>query len=462
LDVRVLLFALIISMLTGIAFGMVPGLRASRKNVSDTLKDAGRAISGARSRAQAVFVMGEMAMAMVLLVGAGLMLRTLMQLWTVDPGIDPHNVINFGVYPPPSLAGQSPAAIRAAYRRIDSIIRAVPGVESVSLSWGAHVMEGDQEESFLVEGQQLPARQADLPWALSYTVEPEYLRTMRIPLLRGRFINDADSEQSARVAVIDDSFARQYFPGQDPVGRHLSILDFDNNPTQRTWIPLTIVGVVAHVSQFGLADDPRRPLHAQLYLSAMQGSDLFLKGAAQGGATVYVRFRSPLGPEAAFQNIRKQVTADNDQTIMSGNESEEDLVARSIASQHLAFVLLGAFAALALLLASIGIYGVLSYLTGQRTREIGVRMALGAQRFDVLRLMLSDGITMTLAGVAIGVVAALGLTQLMNTLLFAIKPTDPVTFGAVAISLCLVALLACFIPARRAAKVDPMVALRYE
>jgi len=462
LDVRVLLFALIISMLTGIAFGMVPGLRASRKNVSDTLKDAGRAISGAHSRAQAVFVMGEMAMALVLLVGAGLMLRTLMQLWAVDPGIDPHNVINFGVYPPPSLASKSPEAIRAAYRRIDSIIHAVPGIESASLSWGTHVMEGDEEESFLVEGQQPPARQADLPWALSYTVEPEYLKTMRIPLLRGRFINDADNEHTARVAVIDNSFARQYFPGQDPVGKHLSILDFDTDPTQRTWIPLTIVGVVAHVSQFGLADDPIRPLHAQLYLSAMQGSDLFLKGAAQGGATVYVRFRSPLGTEAAFQSIRKQLTADNDQTIVSGNESEEDLVARSIASQHLAFVLLGAFAALALLLASIGIYGVLSYLTGQRTREIGVRMALGAQRFDVLRLMLSDGITMTLAGVAIGVVAALGLTQLMNTLLFAIKPTDPVTFGAVAISLCLVALLACFIPARRAAKVDPMVALRYE
>src|SRR6185437_7810831 len=151
---------------------------------------------------------------------------------------------------------------------IDSTIHAMPGVESVSLSWDAQPMEGDSEKDFLVEGQQPPAREADLPWALSYTVGPEYLKTMRIPLLRGRFITDADNEHSARVAVIDGSFARQYFSGQDPIGKHLRILDFDADPTRRTWIQLTIVGVVAHVSQFGLSDDPTRPLHAQLYRSA--------------------------------------------------------------------------------------------------------------------------------------------------------------------------------------------------
>lgn len=461
LDVRVFTFAVVISLLTGIAFGLVPGLRASRKNVSDTLKDTGRAISGGRSRAQAVFVVGEMAMALVLLVGAGLMLRTLLHLWNMDPGFDPHYVINFGIYPPPSLANQSPDAIRAALRRIDSTIHAVPGVESVSLSWDAQPMEGDSEKSFLVEGQQQPARQSDLPWALSYTIEPEYLNTMRIPLLRGRFFTAADNEHSARVVVIDSSFARQYFSGQDPIGKHLRILDLDSDATRQTWIQLTIVGIVAHVNQFGLSDDPTRPLHAQLYRSAMQCSDIFLKGAAQGGS-VYVRFRQPLTPEAAYQSIRTQLTAGNDQMIVAENQSEEEIVARSIANQRFSFVLLGAFAGLALLLASIGIYGVLSYLTAQRTREIGVRMALGAQRFDVLRLMLSDGINMILAGVAIGVVAALGLTQLMASLLFAIKPTDPITFATVATLLCLVAVLACYIPARRAAKVDPMVALRYE
>ncbi|HKW19661.1 MAG TPA: ABC transporter permease [Terriglobales bacterium] len=461
LDWRVLCCAFVVSLITGIAFGLVPGLRASRKNVSGTLKDTGRSISTARSRVQALFVAGEMAMALVLLVGAGLMVRTLAHLWALDPGFDPHNVINFDIYPPPSLASQSPEAIRAAFREVDSRIHSVPGVESVSLSWDAQPMEGDTEKSFLVEGQQSPARQADLPSTLDYVVEPEYLKAMQIPLLRGRFITEADNENSARVAVIDSSFAHQYFSGQDPVGKHLRILDFDSDPTKETWIQLTIVGVVAHVSQFGLSDDPIRPLHAQLYLSVMQRPDTFIRGAVQGG-TGFVRFQPPLTPESTFQNIRKQLTSGNDPMVLGENYSEEEVVARSIGNQRFALVLFGAFAGLALLLASIGIYGVLSYLTGQRTREIGVRMALGAQRFDVLRMVLTDGTKMALAGVAIGVVAALGLTQLMASMLFAITPTDPVTFSAVAVVLSLVALFACYLPARRAAKVDPMVALRYE
>jgi ABC-type antimicrobial peptide transport system permease subunit len=194
----------------------------------------------------------------------------------------------------------------------------------------------------------------------------------------------------------------------------------------------------------------------------MQRLDTYIQGAAQGGGTVYVRFKPPLTPEAAFQNIRKRLTAGNDQMIVAENQAEEEVVARSIGNQRFAFILLGTFAMLALLLASIGIYGVVSYLTGQRTREIGIRIALGARRLDVLRMVLGDGSKMALAGVAIGVVAALGVTQLMDKLLFGIKPTDPITFAGVAVLLCAVALLACYLPARRAAKVEPMAALRYE
>jgi ABC-type antimicrobial peptide transport system permease subunit len=193
----------------------------------------------------------------------------------------------------------------------------------------------------------------------------------------------------------------------------------------------------------------------------MQGGDVTIKNAAQGG-NVFVRLRPPLTPESAFQSIRAKLVADNDQLIVSGNESEETVVARSIASQRFALALLGVFAGLALLLASIGIYGVLSYLVGQRTPEIGVRMALGAQRSDVLRMVLRDGVRMTLIGAAIGLAAALGLTHLMASMLFGVEPTDPVTFGGVAVLLCAIGLFACYIPARRAAKVDPMVALRYE
>jgi putative ABC transport system permease protein len=461
IDVRVLLFTLSISVITGIVFGLVPALKSSRTNIGETLKDTGRAVSGHRSRMQAVFVIGEMAMALVLLVGAGLMLRTLMQLWGLDPGFNPHNVIHFGVAPPPSLAQQSPDEIRTVLRQIDSTIHSVPGVENASLQWGAHPMEGDDEAGIWPEGQQLPARQADFASTLEYVVEPDYLKAMRIPLLRGRLFTDADNEHSERVALIDSSFAKQYFPGQDPIGKHVKVLELDSDPTQRTWVSLVVIGVVGHVNQWGLAEDAARPLQAQMYLPFMQGTDVMMKNFAQG-TDAFVRFGSALNPEATFHTIRKKLLATNSDLIVGENESEEEVVARSIAGQRFSLILLGVFAGLALLLASIGIYGVLSYLVGQRTREIGVRIALGAQRLHVLRMVLRDGVRMTLAGAALGVVAAFGLTRLMASMLFGVKPTDPITFAVVAVGLCGIALFACYLPARRAMRVDPMVALRYE
>ena len=461
LDLRVVLFTLAVSVLTGIAFGLVPGWQAFRANVNETLKDVGRTTSGHRSRMQASLVIGEMAMALVLLVGAGLMVRTLMDLWKADPGFDPHQVLNFTLMPPASLAAQSPDAIRATFRQMDSTIREVPGVESVSLQTGAVLMEGDNEKYFITEGQQPTSRQADLPMALDYVVEPDYLKTMRIPLLRGRFLTEDDNEHSARVAVIDESFAQKYFSGQDPIGRHISILDFDRNPNERTWVPLTVVGVVAHASQFGLARDAIEALHAQLYRPMMQSTDPNLKDEATG-VNVFVRFGSNLSYEAVFQAIRKQIISMNSDVIVAGDDSEEQVVAQNISSQRFSLILFGTFAGVALLLASIGIYGVLSYLVGQRTREIGVRMALGAQRADVLRMVVRDGVRMTLIGAAIGLAAALGLTQLMSTMLFGVAPRDPLTFISVGALLCGIAIIASYLPARRAAKVDPMVALRYE
>ena len=400
-------------------------------------------------------------MALVLLMGAGLMLRTLMRLWGLDPGFDPNHVMTFSLTPPPSLAGQPPEAIRAALRSIVSTIHATPGVQYVSLAWGAQPMADDNEKGFVTEGQHPTARQADLPFTLEYIVWPEYLQAMRIPVLRGRFLADQDNEHAPRVAVIDSAFAHEYFKDQDPIGKHVSIFDFDSDRTARTWIPLTIVGVVWHVRQFGLAEDQNRPLQAQLYRPMMQVSDSVIQDAARG-MNVFLRYRSAPGAELVFQTMRKKLAADNDQMIVSSNESEEEVVARSIDSQRFSLVILGAFAGLALLLASIGIYGVLSYLVGQRTSEIGVRMALGAQRLDVLRMVVTDGARMTLAGVVIGLAGAVGLTRLMADMLFGVSPLDPLTFTAVTVGLCGIALFACYLPARRASKVDPMVALRYE
>ena len=321
-------------------------------------------------------------------------------------------------------------------------------------------MEYDNESGFLLEGQEPPTRRnKDFQQTLRYTVEPEYLKTMRIPLLRGRFLSDDDNENASRVVVIDASFAQQYFPGQDPIGRHIRIFEFDSDSGKN--LPLVIVGVVGHVNQWGLAEDASRPLQAQMYRPILQNGAVDTKGLAQG-FNVFVRSKTPLAPEAFFESIRQKLLASNRDMIVYDNESEEEVVADSIASQRFSVILLGAFAGLALLLAGTGIYGVLSYLVGQRTREIGVRMALGAQQLDVLRMVLQDGARMTLTGTAIGIVAALGLTRLMASMLFGVKPTDPITFGLVAVVLCGIALLAGYVPARRAAKVDPMVALRYE
>ncbi|HXW93389.1 MAG TPA: ABC transporter permease, partial [Terriglobales bacterium] len=461
LNLRVLLFTWAISVLTGVVFGLVPALKTCRSEVSKTLKDAARTVSLNRSKAQVALVIGEMAMAVVLLVGAGLMLRTLVDLWRVDPGFDQHHLLSFDITPAPSLADESPDAIRAVLREVVSTLRAAPEVEHVSLRSGARPLEGDDEISFVAEGQQPPLRQADLPNALEYVVEPEYLSLMRIPLLRGRFFTEADDERSRRVVVIDSGFRQKYFPGQDPIGKHLRVLDFENDPSQRTWIDVVVVGVVGHVKMWGLAEDALQPLQAQMYRPLMQGSALEVKDFAQG-VGVLVRSRSSLPPQVFFETLRTKLLAYNREMIVSGNESEEEVVARSIGRQRFCLSMLGVFAGLALLLASVGIYGVLAYLVGQRTREIGVRMALGAQRLDVLRLVLDDGVRMTLAGLVLGVVAALGLTRLMASLLFGVTPTDPATFVAVAVVLSGIALAACYFPARRAARVDPMIALRHE
>ncbi|HLZ42219.1 MAG TPA: ABC transporter permease [Candidatus Sulfotelmatobacter sp.] len=462
LHLPVLLFTVFVSVLTGIMFGLLPALRMSRTDISGRLSDSGRAISGPRTRMQSALVIGEMAMALVLLVGAGLMCRTLVQLWKVDPGFDPRNVSYFDVTPSPSLVKQSPDAIRAAVRQIKATIQNVDGVESASLNAGANPMQWDNVWPFLLEGQALPTQKTDsAPQTLAYAVEPEYLETMRIPLVRGRFLSDQDNEQAVRVAVIDTNFAQKYFAGQDPIGKHIRVFQFDRDSNQRVEMPLTIVGVVGHVNQWGLADDANQPLQVQMYRAVMQGSAVQMQNLAQGFG-VFVRSKTPVESGAFFKAIRQKLHASNPDLIVSGNERETEVVADSIASQRFSVALLGAFAALALLLASIGIYGVLSYLVGQRTREIGIRMALGARRLDVLRMVLRDGARMTLAGTAIGIVAALGLTRLMASMLFGVKPTDPITFGLVAVVLCAVALLAGYVPARRAAKVDPMVALRYE
>jgi putative ABC transport system permease protein len=457
LDPRVLLFTFAISVLAGIIFGLAPAWRLTRSNVGSTLGESGRSVAAARSHMQAVFVIGEMAMALVLLIGAGLMIRSLFQLWHLDPGFNPKNVLVFTFSGPESFKNQSADALRSAYREIHSKLASAPGVDSVSFNNGATPMGSDSEDYFWIVGKPMPKRQRDLPMAIEYIVEPEYLQVMQIGLKRGRFFTAADNEHAPPVIVIDESLAEKYFPDSDPIGQYL---DFNTNPADTDKIPNPqIIGIVAHVNQWGLDSDGADALHTQVYFPFAQIPDSIIRRFGLG-SDVYARLRGPVA--AVLPGMRNKIHEFNAETVVYQAETMEKTVADSIAGKRFAMTLLGIFAALALVLAGIGIYGVLSYMVGQRTREIGVRMALGAQRLDVLRLIMKDGAQMTLIGVIIGVIGALGATRLMRSMLFGVKPVDPLTFIAVALLLGAIALLACYVPALRAMKVDPIEALRHE
>lgn len=457
LNPAVLLFALLVSMFVGIAFGLAPAFKSSRSNPGRPLQESGRSLAGHRSAAQSAFVVAEMAMALVLLVGAGLMVRTLVQLWASDPGFNPHDLVTFGTTAERTIQQRSPEAIREFYRRMHEKLASTPGVESVSFNSGATPMQNDSERYFWVVGTAKPAHISDLPLGLVYDVEPDYLKIMQIPLKRGRFIAPGDTEHTQPVVVIDESFAKKYFAGRDPIGQYI---DFDPSTTDATKRPpLEIVGVVAHVNQWGLGQDDPSQLQVQCYFAYWQQSDKNVTHSARY-STIYLRTKQSGVP--SLETIRKRLGDLDSQLVVQDYSTMDAVLAATVAQRRFSMSLLLAFAALALLLASIGIYGVLSYVVGLRTQEIGVRMALGARRTHVLGMILGSGARLALIGILIGVLAALGLTQLMSSMLFGVKPTDPATFSAVAGLLAGIALLACYIPARRATRVEPMVALRCE
>jgi predicted permease len=420
--------------------------------MQNRLKEGGRGSSLARQRTQRVFVLVEMAMTLVLLIGAGLMIRSLAALGNVDPGFQPDHVLTFGITLPAPMAHASPEAIRASLRQTEDVMKSVPGVQSVSLSWGAFPMSGDDEQFFWFAGQPKPTSIKDMNWSLSYVVDPDYLRVMGIPLKSGRFFTVQDNEHAPLVAVVDDVFARQFFGNENPVGKRLRSMQSDNSE-------LEIIGVVGHVNQWGLDSDNSNSLRAQMYTPYMQlPPDSFPVAAT--GTGVVIRYRGADTP--LFSTIRHALQQQNSDNIVYDAQTMDSIIFDSLVVRRFTMQVLGIFAALALLLSTIGIYGVLSYVVGQRSNEIGIRMALGAQRSDILRLILGHGARMAAAGIAVGLLAALGLTRLMSGMLFGIGATDPLTFVGVSVLLALVALVACYIPARRAMKVDPMAALRYE
>jgi predicted permease len=450
LDGRVLLFTLALSLFAAIVFGLVPALKGSRVDLMEILKESGRGSSGAQHRLQKIFVAIEVATALVLLVGAGLMLRSLSALWRVNPGFNPSHAITFNLSTPSSSATTS-AETRARLRRFDDKMRSIPGVQAVSVTLGSRPMIHDSSVPFWIEGQPKPANDSDMHQAMFYLVEAGFEQAMGITLERGRFVTPRDNENAPVAIDIDDVFARTWFPNENPIGKRVHLEQFN--------VPAEIVGVVGHVKQWGLGTDQKSAVEAQFFYPFMQLPENLMALAADGVAVV---LRTAGDPAAVMGLVRRAVEQIDSRDVIYGVETLDEVIAGSLAARRLSMLLLGVFAMLALLLSCVGVYGVISYVVGQRTREIGVRMALGAQSKDVMRLVLGQGARMALVGVAAGVAAALGLTRLMANQLFGVTAHDPLTFAAVAIVLTMVALLACYLPARRAVRVDPLVALRCE
>jgi putative ABC transport system permease protein len=453
LDSGVFGFTLAVSLLTGIVFGLMPALQASKPDLNESLKEGGRGSTSGRHRVRSLLVVCEVALALVLLIGAGLMIRSIMRLRDVQPGLDPHNVLTMQIPLSSSMASE-PAKIRTFHRQLLERVHAVSGVQSAAINSNMPLTGEDSEAPFWVGAGPRPAPE-NIMFALMYPTSPGYIKAMGIPLLKGRFLAEQDTEKTQTVIVIDESMARGLFSSEEPIGKLITIPGIGGIPD----ISCEIVGVVGHVKHFGLDMDVKSKIQYQFYLPFVQVPDLFLPSLSQN---VTLLARTQADPISMTAAIKKEVLAvDKDQPI-NNVRTMEQILSTSISQQRFSMLLLGIFATVALILAAVGIYGVMSYSVAQRKHEIGIRMALGASRSDVLRLVVGQGMALTAAGVGAGLLGAFFLTRLMESLLFAVSATDPLTFIAIALLLAAVALVACAVPARRATKVDPMVALRYE
>jgi putative ABC transport system permease protein len=438
-DGSVFAFTLGISLLAGIAFGLAPAFRASKLDLNRALKETGKSTAGIeRNRLRNLLVLSDVALALVLLTGAGLMMKSFVHLLDVNPGFDPSHTLTLGISLWGPKADDAPAA--AFYQQVVERVRALPGVESAGVVSQLPLGGNLDMYGLHIEGQINPNPEKD-PSGDRYSISPGYLRALRIPLISGREIDEQDRASSPLVVLINDSTARQFWPGENPIGRRLKMGD-----TKGPW--RTVVGVVGDVLHKSL-DAPHT---LQIYLPHAQFTD----------SDMLLVVRTSLGPSSLAATVRGTIAAIDPQAPIASVATMEEIVSASVAQQRFGVLLFGLFAAIALALAAVGMYGVISYGVAQRTHEIGIRMALGARRSDVLHLIVGEGMKPAFVGTAIGLGAAFGLTRLLTSLLYGVTPTDPVVFASVSALLVGVALLACYIPARRAVRVDAMTALRYE
>jgi len=443
LDRSVLGFTLLISFVTGILLGLAPAWQGTKPDLTEGLKEGGKFLMGGarRNRVRSLLVIGEVALSLLLLIGAGLMMKSFYRLREVKPGVDPHNVLTIQINLPQTKYAEDYKQANF-FQEVLERIGALPGVVSVGATTNLPFI-GDSQSDFSIEGRPDAKTPKDALIASYDSVSPDYFRATGIPIVKGRDFTVQDRNGALPVAVISETMAHRFFGGEDPIGLHIRRGDSEDN---KPW--MTIIGIAGDVRRYGLAER----LRPEIYYPYLQ----------QPEAAMALVVRTAADPLSITPSVRREVLAvDKDQPIYD-IKTMDSLLAQSIASNRLSVWLLGLFAALALLLASIGIYGVIAYSVTQRTHEIGIRMALGASQRDVLKLVIGQGMILTLVGIAIGLVGAFALTRLMASLLFTVSATDPVTFAGISALLAFVALVACYIPARRAMKVDPMIALRHE
>ena len=443
IDGSVLGWTVLVSLLTGIVCGLAPAWQSSRLNLNEALKEGGRSAteSAGRRRWRSLLMVAELALAVMLLVGAGLLVKSLWRLQQVDPGINPERVLA-AYFELPENRYTQPQHFTNFYTRVLEGAQALPGVRAAALSNSLPPDSTDFSDGFGIEGRPAVPGQPP-PIAYVIRVSPAYFRALGIALRGGRYFTAADAADAPRVALINETLQRRFFPGEDPIGKRLNT----GNERQPVWNE--IVGVVGDVKYNGLADETQPAFYQPLAQAQSSGISLILKTEAA----------DPLGLAAAVRNVVK--SADNEVPLALIQTMEQRL-AFATAQPRFRTTLMALFAAVALILACVGIYGVISSAVAQRTHEIGIRLALGAQARDVLGLVVGQGLKLTLAGVGCGLLASLALTRLMHNLLFGVSATDPLTFAVIAVLLTGVALLACWVPARRATKVDPLVALRHE
>lgn len=449
LDPTVLAFTAATSLLASLLFGSVPALQSSRANLNETLKEAGRG-NVSRHGFQRTLVCAEVALALVLTASAGLMIRTMSRLWSINPGFDPQQVLTFGIAGSPAVHG-TPSAVRNGYKQTIDQLRSIPGVRGASVLMGAIPMGGDSEVPYWVEGRPKPAEQSQMDMALFYGVSSDYLEIMRIPLVRGRFLTPQDNENNPCVVVIDQEFQQKAFATQDPLGERINL--------ELIGMQCEIVGVVGHIKQWGLDSDATAKIHSQMYFEYRQFPDRIMDLVSSGSAFV---LRTAGDPYSVVPTLKHTVNGINSNMVSFNEVSMQDVIRDSLLARRFTRMLLGVFAALAMALAAVGIYGVVSYFVTQSLHNIGVCMALGADTRTVLGMVLRNALRMALLGIVIGTAAAFAVTRLMRELLFDISPGDPVTFAVVALLLLTVTIFASYVPARRATKIDPVVALRYE